>query len=259
MRVVGCLSWFEEQPAWLAAAVASSAKVVDHVIAVDGAYALFPHAKGSSTVAEHDAIRETCAGTGVGLTLHVPTEPWYGNEVEKRAFMLRLAMTVAEPHRDWLFMFDADDLVQRVPGDLRGRLAATDLDVAGVSLTERYDVSRWEEAAAVMDLPSEATMVDHPKLYRALPGIRVERTHWLYMAGEGDDTKVLWGPPEFGPVPRMDCSDLVVEHRTRHRDRHRQARSKAYYTVRTQLGIERLADVYVEHVDGDRVLLEPAL
>ncbi len=97
MRLIGILSWYDERPDWLAATVASLAKAqVSHLVAVDGRYALYPDSRPSSPGVQHDAIVETCRGAGMGLTMHIPTEPWAGNEVAKRTFCFELAETVEE-------------------------------------------------------------------------------------------------------------------------------------------------------------------
>jgi hypothetical protein len=45
VNLIGILCWFDERPAALAGVVAGLAKAgVSHVVAVDGAYSLFPNA-----------------------------------------------------------------------------------------------------------------------------------------------------------------------------------------------------------------------
>jgi hypothetical protein len=46
-KIWGLLSWYDESPSWLAEAVASFAPMLDGLIAVDGAYALYPDARTS--------------------------------------------------------------------------------------------------------------------------------------------------------------------------------------------------------------------
>ena len=92
----------------------------------------------------------------------------------------------------------------------------------------------------------------HRMLYRALPDLRVMRAHWCYVAGDGDNLRVLWGPPEYGrQEDSVDLGHAIrVEHRSRWRDQSRQTRARAYYQLRDTLGVEALSEVHVEHVDG---------
>jgi hypothetical protein len=74
VRLIAALSWFDESPAWLSELVASLARAeVDHVVALDGSYALFPGAEAWSGTEQHDAIVHTARGCGMGCTLHVPS------------------------------------------------------------------------------------------------------------------------------------------------------------------------------------------
>jgi hypothetical protein len=42
MSVVGLISWWDESPTWLAASITSLGRFCDHVVALDGRYALYP-------------------------------------------------------------------------------------------------------------------------------------------------------------------------------------------------------------------------
>lgn len=188
MKIVAALSWYAESPAWLAGAVASAGRLCSHLVAVDGAYALFPQGRPRSSSAEHDAIREACSGAGMGLTLHVPSDVWWGNEVEKRSFLFSLCMQVCEPDVDWIFVFDGDDIVRKVPGDVCAQLAQTDRAVAEVQMVTMYD----PQASGVV---TQKASQPRRMLWKALPGLRVERNHWTYVAGDGDGYRCLFGPP----------------------------------------------------------------
>src|SRR6266498_603798 len=58
VRIYGLLSWYDERQDWLAAAVTSAAKLCDGIIAVDGAYALFP-----------DSLRHPTSGAEQAATI----------------------------------------------------------------------------------------------------------------------------------------------------------------------------------------------
>ncbi|MCC6743415.1 MAG: hypothetical protein IT175_06105 [Acidobacteria bacterium] len=250
MKIIGCLSWYDESPSWLAATVTAAAKACDHMIAVDGAYALFPEAQAASSTEQHEAIQEAALAAGLGLTMHVPADVWRGNEVEKRSFMFSLALTVATPHEDWIFVLDADDVVRQVPPDFRERLAATELHVGGVTLAERHDPERWKDAARMMEVQNTWEQLGFRKLFRALPGLRVEGTHWTFLADGPDGPVYLWALEAFGPEEREDFCDLIVEHRSHQRPKRRQAQAQAYYHTRDAMAIEGHSTVLLEGLDG---------
>ncbi|MFF9310085.1 hypothetical protein ACF1BS_04155 [Streptomyces sp. NPDC014748] len=220
MRIIGLLSWYEEPAPWLAECVSALAGLCDHVVAVDGPYALFPGAvrTPASGSEQADTIAHVAAGAGMGCTIHVPRQPWWGNEVAKRDFMVQLAMTMAEPGVDWLLRVDADEVFTQVPGDTRKALAGTDLDVA--------EVTMWERGGDQPDgqFPLRC-------LFRALPGIRVQQAHYVVtVPAAGGGTRVLVGNETVHQaVPALPLWDVRLEHRTRHRPAARRALKERYY------------------------------
>lgn len=242
-RIVGLLSFYDEQPSWLSAAITSHANAVDHIVAVDGAYGLYPGGKARSSLEEHEAIASTCYAAGLGLTLHTPDTVWYGNEVEKRSFMFSLAETVGA---DWYFVIDADHLLTDLPFDLRDRLAATDLNAAQVRAWERrnYDTEKANKIAAefAWDRSHEFAV---RLLFRALPGLHCEGNHYTYVTGDG---RKLWGNTTYEGHDVEDCLDLTdlrVEHRTQVRDLARRQSAKDYYRRRDR---SRAEASYICHV-----------
>lgn len=219
MRVIGMLSWYEEPASWLAECVAAMAPLCDHLVAVDGPYALFPGAvrKPASGSEQADTIARTAAGLGMGCTVHVPREPWWGNEVGKRDFMMRLALTVAEPGADWLLRVDADEVFSQVPVDTKALLAATGCDVAEVTMWERGDGQDSQ-------FPLRA-------LFRALPGIGIEQAHYVVTAPTGGGgRRVLCGNDTVHRAePAEALWDVRLEHRTRQRSAMRRAQKDDYY------------------------------
>lgn len=229
MKVVGLLSFFDEYPAWLAAAVTSCGKLCDHVVACDGAYALLSGGAGSSGSDQHAAIVDAAEAVGVGFTLHVPEEVWWGGEVEKRAFMFDLGRLVARDPEDWFLVVDADEVVTRVPPDVLRRLEAAEEVVAEYGLAARRDEHPDAEELGLWPV---GTRDIHPMrgLYRNIPGLTVSGVHYGYRAGGLD----LWRA-----APALDLRDLVVEHRGYRRDVARRARQEAYYRTRDLAGIEK--------------------
>lgn len=267
MKVVACLSWFEESPTWLASLVASMHGFVDHVVAVDGAYFLYPDALKHpvSGPEQAEAIVQTAKALGMGCTVHVPSGPWLGNETEKRTFLFQLGVRVATPFEDWLFVVDGDDVVDRVPGDARERLAASELDVAEVSLWWREDWERTARGRAATrwmasgeGMPDEWT-VNHRALVRALPSLRCGFAHMIYEADRDGRTVYLRGQVDSVALPlepAEDLTDLRVEHRHAHRNPARMRASELYYRRRTELGVEA-APVAEEQDDGIPVVPAP--
>lgn len=200
MRIIGCLSWYDENPAWLVECVTAASKLCDHLIAVDGPYAAFPGAlrKSSSSAEQVDAIVHAAAGVGMGCTIHQPRQPWWDGEVGKRDFMMQLAMAMAEPGEDWLFRVDADEFLN-APVDTRLHLATTEHDVAEVMLWG-HDVETGEDG-------------QHPLrcLFRAIPGMKIEGAHFLVTAPSAEGKRFLTGPSAVVAEPLWD---VRLEHRT---------------------------------------------
>ena len=245
MKIISLLSWFDESPSWLSATVASLAWC-DHLVAVDGAYLLFDGGRDGyrSSLEQHEAVLETAYGVGLGVTVHVPGEPWYGDQVGKRTFSFRAGALVAEEGRDWFFLVDADEVVTHTPVDLRARLAETDADVGEVTLwwTEDLRASPAKERAArQVRLPSRGGNRGQRRLVRALRGLRCERAHYVWVAERDGRDVVLRGRDDIHELAAtVDCNDLRVEHRHAFRARDRAERAAAYYLRREQLGIEQL-------------------
>lgn len=228
MRIIGLLNWYEEDPAWLAECVASAARLCDHLIAVDGPYAAFPGAlkKPFSGTEQADVILRTAAGAGMGCTIHQSRQPWWGStnggEVEKRDFMFQLGMTFAQPG-DWFFRIDADEVLTHVPYGVRESLDETPWNAAQITLWER------EASRHIGELVDTQNDYQQPFrcLFRALPGIRIEQTHYTVTAEVDGERKTLNG---LHQLPAEDLSDMRLEHRTRLRTKARM-RMKDEYNV----------------------------
>lgn len=219
MKIVGLLSWYDEEPEWLAECVTRAAGLVDHLVAVDGPYARFPGAaqKPHSPSEQADAIVHGAASVGLPVTLHLPREPWQ-SEVAKRDFMFRLA----EPlNVDWLLRIDADEFVTDVPADFRERLARTDRHVVEFLLWQR-------------EYPSIPSFLRC--LFRALPGIQVVYAHSLVACVvEGRRLLLAGDPATYRLEPAEQMHDVRIEHRRLQRPLSRQQRKDAYYQIMPQL------------------------
>ena len=263
-RVIGILSWFDESPTWLAATVASMARVCDHIVAVDGRYAHYEDRRQRSGAEQHDAIVETCRGTGVGLTLHTSNRVW-PTEMAKRTHCFRLASLEAETFKDWMFILDGDEVLVESPSWIRDQLdelANEGINVVGVDLHEIIDPHSNPEKSALsrkLELDYEYTSTS-PRFWRALDDLRVDGQHFHYTGvDEHGERVVLWaqqrcieeGAPEGGMVWNIlderwqhlahwaDWSGHVrIENRCLMRDRKRFLKRQEYYQLRDELGIE---------------------
>jgi len=234
MKLVAMMSFWDEKPAWLSTVVSSAAAAgCNHIVCVDGPYALLSLTRSSSGVEQHDAIIRAASVAGIGLTLHVPDSPFVGNEVEKRSLMFRLALEITSED-DWLLSVDADMPVSKALG-LRRRLEHTDLNAAEVTL---------------MDSGSRQSI---RLLFRAMRGLEVADTHFNYRYPIGDSWSYLWGNRPLEPA--LQLHDITVEHWTDDRDPVRKAEQVKYYDRRDSLGIES-SDVLFEGVDGKLVKLK---
>lgn len=230
-RVIVLMSWYEENPAWLAASVASCKDFAAHIVAVDGAYALYPQGRARSGSEQAEAVRETCRGLGIGCTIHEPDHPWVGSEVEKRSFMFALGELVAQPG-DWFMILDADEVVTSTPTGFIDQLAATELDCGDVTFWERR-IQLESDAPGAQFIAPPVSEQHIRILFRAGLGLTVRGKHYYYVTADGRN---LWGD-----LPLEDAADftlLRVEHRSKFRDPGRRHDAKAYYDLRDELRIE---------------------
>lgn len=238
MKLIGILCWYDEAPSWLAASVTGMIHhtQIDHLVAVDGAYALLPGGRASSGFEQHQIIDEVCRANEVGLTMHVPAEPWFGNEIEKRSFAFRLAETVAEVGEDWYLVLDADEVVNSAFG-VKDMLAETTADAGEIALYERFDptlTSATEAVAREIDVPRESGCMSR-RFFRALPRLHCVDNHFTYITDGGH---VLWKGGTGGSGESIQLH-VEVEHRTRLRDVARRRQQAVYYERRDELGLER--------------------
>jgi hypothetical protein len=218
MRLIALLSWYQEDVAWLAELVASMARAgVEHVVAVDGAYALFPQARGQSPSEQAQTVLATAAGAGIGVTVHSPALPWPGNEVQKRSWLFAAAHLVAEHGRDWLWVCDADEVIETAPD--REALGASSSVVAEVLLVQ-------DDGA-------------HPvrRLFRAHSrGITVNGRHGRYVDGAG---RVLWDSCDpASQVEAVSAWGVRMRHRSSQRAAARTSARLAYYQRRDTRHLE---------------------
>lgn len=219
----------------LAACVSSLAGVVDHLVAVDGAYLLYPEAKPSSEPQQARLIEEICRGLRIGYTIHVPSDVWAGNEVQKRNHAVRLADLVTRDD-GWYFAVDADCVVTKVAFDWFDKLMGPEVaDFAAATV----NVKEVREVPGFRTSPNDGFSPVR-LLYRALKDVTYGPTHWS-IAGLDDEDKivVLWGDGSDGPCEAFDAGYLLeLEHR-KERPQYRDVAARQYYDRRDKFGIER--------------------
>jgi hypothetical protein len=243
VKVVAVVCWFEEPPSWLAALVASLAGLVEHVVAVDGCYSLYPGSgrRPVSGPEQAETILATATGLGMGCSIVRPARAWAGDEVEKRSAAFRAAMAVATPVEDWLLVLDADEVVSPCrPDVILTELAAASTDVATVDHWQRH---------VTHPLPGEAGTEWHGtegaqqarRFFRADETLRVEGAHYVYVVGDQADPRFLWGHERFHELEPAAHIGLRVEHRQEFRGAGRRRAQEAYYTLRDRAGTENPA------------------
>jgi hypothetical protein len=235
-NIVASLIWYDESPAWLAATLHGILPHITHLVAIDGAYGLYPQGKNWSRPDQHEIIIYSCQSAGVGLTLHTPPIIWLGNEVEKRTWQLDLALRVAEPMQDWVMIVDSDEVVINWPPDTHDRLAGSDLNVAEVSYVEHHPRSLNPDQSDVhFNWGADASEGTTRNLFRALPDLRMGSNHYTVHGGN----RTLRGNMSTAKLDEaVDLKDLKLDHRTHLRARHRHDSQYEYYRRRDTYGIE---------------------
>lgn len=219
MRLVALMSYYDEKPSWLREVILATRLLgVEHLVALDGAYALFPDGSASSPESNHRAIAKACDTAGIDLTHVVPTDVWRGNEVEKRTRLFQLAETVTTD-QDWYVIVDADEVVTHADG-FREALESTDKDVGTVELWDKKVSGRLES-------------VRLPVMFRAQRGIQVVGSHCTYRC----NGVTLWGKYGVEKAPMADFP-VRMKHKTKERAPRRYAASMSYYDIRDRAGIE---------------------
>lgn len=238
MRIHGILSWYDESPSWLGTAVAGFARFCDHIVAVDGAYALYPNGKAKSHPYQAEVIQHTAEAAGVACTIHQPQEVWWGNEVEKRNKAFDIVSAFAEDG-DWVCIFDADCHVMSCsPDSIRRELSTTDCVAGLYGLTDTEDWLATGAGSLATETKLATQWVERqPDLYRWDPTLRVGPAHGDYSIERDGERVWLRGPYELDH--RHDITDfLVVHHRTKQRAMLRREAQKGYYQMRDAMGIE---------------------
>jgi len=234
LTVTAALCWWRERPEDLEACVRGLGSVADRVVALDGAYARYPKATPRSTPEEVEAIRETAKAVNLECLVVQPDRLWAG-QVEKRSHLLALASVGSK----WIATVDADHVVRAQREEVRTFLRLHTGDVVSVPYVTPVNEARPMKQSAVgkwhVDQTSERMWVPH--LWRALPGLRVEKFHWWYSAMKGPTRYWLWGGD--GSYPSVSENRLKkhyeIEHRTMFRTAEQIKLSRAFLNDRQKV------------------------
>lgn len=261
-RIVGIISWWDESPTWLAASIASMARFCDHVVALDGRYALYPDSRLQSGSAEHYAVIDAARASGLGVTLHTAPRT-FPDEMAKRSHLFRLAALESEPMRDWYFVLDGDEVVVEAP---QRAVVLDALDNARLAGEHVLTATLWEKAdphenpqrtELGMKLATDWRYESRsPRFFLAHHDMRVEGYHYNYV-GENEDgrTVELWGQdgvvqnrPSWGTL----CGRVILENRNRLRASVRDRDRQDYYDMRDRTGLETIAPLGAREHDYER-------
>lgn len=223
--IVALLSFYDETPAMLDQCIRSLEGAVDRLIALDGAYALYPGGTAKSPSPQQQTIIDAAEEVGITGQVVTPATVWAGQEIEKRnhLFALGEAETTSQ---DWYMVIDADETLTRFDPELHDWLTDSVFHVAQITLREYNGHTSA-----------------HRMYFRALRGLHVGDAHYHYLAPNptGNGNVWLWGDSATWAPPLAPALDLtattVVQHHARPKVRHDKAQT--YYKQRDDQHLER--------------------
>lgn len=239
MKIYALLSWYNEKPEHLRRCVTSLKGFADVIVALDGAYGTFPDARRESPAEQRFALNDAAIEAGLSYALKTPHQAWRGGEVEKRAVLFRLGREAGATPDDWFLIIDADMALTYFAPDVKEALANVDPDV---------DVAE----VRLQNVRVDGTISANHKfrsLFRALPGLTVERAHYLYTvpddSGHFTGRRFLWHMPngQLSCEPTFNLyGDITLQHFNAHRDPDRKRQALSYYKARDAAGLEAVGD-----------------
>lgn len=231
--VTGALCFWNERPADLDACIRGLANVADRVLVLDGAYARYPTGTPHSPKAQLDAIRRAARDVDLDCLIVQPDKLWAG-QVEKRSHLLAMASVGST----WIVTVDADHVITAQRDEVRHILRKTASDVFSVPYVtpENPDRSMDKSVIGIWHKEQLGEPQFIPHIWRALPGLRVERFHWWYSAVK-DQRYWLWGGD--GSYPSVEHQRIryiyQVEHRTMMRTPEQIRISRAFLNDREEV------------------------
>lgn len=212
MIVTGALCWWNERPADLTKCVRGLAKIVDRVVALDGAYRRYPGATVRSDPAQAAAIRRACEKAGLGCLVVIPDRLWAG-QIEKRSMLLALAAVGS----DWIVTVDADHVISTERDAVRSELRNSTADVVDVPFhTPAHPRRALRDSAPGqwhIDQTEGPQMI--PQVWRASLGIRPEQRHWWIAATKNGQKVWAWAGDAM--TPKLPHAAFVTPYTVEHR------------------------------------------
>lgn len=197
MKIYALLSFYDEKPDDLTRCVRSLKGFADCLVALDGAYATFPDARAMSPYDQLRALGDAAYQSVDAYKVTSPYKPWAGGEVEKRAALFELARRAGATPDDWFLIIDGDMELASYTPEARELLAASALDIAEV---------RWRDVQ-VDGVP--CSDLKFRSLFRALPGLTVERAHYLYVVDCPDCDGEGWTVASTTHIGMGCCGNLT--------------------------------------------------
>lgn len=228
MTVCALIAFWDEEPAMLDRAIRSCALAgVTHLVACDGAYALYPGGHTSSGHRAHKTIRRAARAHDLPLALYVPDRVWE-TEMEKRSFMFHLAHEHSP--EGWWIVVDSDYELMEPRWPLPVLLDGVTDDVCTATL----HTPPGPNGNATFGPPLHMSM---RVLFRAQPGVTVQGNHYTYVTADG---RHLWGNETTTKLqPAHDLTgDVHIQHWTYHRPKRRIGQQFDYYRARDAAGVE---------------------
>ena len=216
MRITAALAWWDELPEDLDRCIRSLGNIADKVVAVDGAYRRYPGATITSPQDQVVAIREAATAVGIECEVIQIDRLWAG-QVEKRAHLLN----VASIGSDWIAVVDTDHIINTNRELARDEIShmGTDVDVISVTFftpaNDERDIS--ESSATGWHQSMNGTRINLSHLFRALPGLTVERFHWWYAATkDGQRVGLRYGMKADDGHPILEAQMLKTPYEITH-------------------------------------------
>jgi hypothetical protein len=222
--------------------------VCDHVVALDGRYALFDDVRVASPQEQADAIAHAAYGAGVGLTLVQPRHP-FRDEMQKRTALFGLGELAATAHEDWFLILDADEVLCPTVTAGMVRMIAADADAAGCpvvcgTLRETIDEQCNEQRsrAARKHATDNTVLAPNPRMWKVHDAMMVQGYHYHYSGLDAAGERiVLWNRDGDGPRASWHHVDeLVIETRCLLRSAARAQKRVEYYAERDRMKAENV-------------------
>ncbi len=223
-RIIACINVFDEIE-FLPGCIESLVSV-DEIHIVDGAYQDFPHKQPHSTDGTLEWIEER-AKSDERIKLTRCSRAWK-DEVEKRnAFF-------TGKERDWYLFIDADESLESAGEEdepieiLKSYLDGCRLDCFALRIREAF---------------GQAVTYQFARIFRHLPGIRVEACHYNVVA---DGERYLWLEVEEGGNLLL-YSGFYLLHQKRFRGTERIEQAKIYYYKKDIEEVRNLGSLIKKH------------